>query len=77
MTLQISAFTASGFVTKVPMGSKSIDTWSRIESRPFTQEEDKFILSARKKNRKWRQIAASLNRKLGSVYGRYARLMWG
>ena len=77
MTLQISAYTASGYVTTVPMGSKSIDTWDRLESRPFTQEEDEFILSEREKGKKFRQIAKSLNRPFSSVYGRYARLMWG
>lgn len=77
MTLQISAFTASGYVTTVPLGSKSIETWNRIEPRPFTPEEDELIIALRRKNMKWRQIAASLGRTIGPVYRRYGRLMWG
>ena len=76
MTLQISAFTASGYVTKVPLGSKSIDTWKRMEAIPFTKKEDRRIISLRNSGKKWRQIAKSLNRPIGSVQGRYTRLMY-
>ena len=77
MTIQISAFTASGYVTKVPLGSKSIVTiWKRMEAIPFTKGEDRRIISLRDKGQKWRQIAKSLNRPIGSVQGRYTRLMY-
>ena len=76
MTLQISAFTASGYVTTVPLGSESIVKWKRMESIPFTKGEDRRIISLRGNGKKWRQIAKSLNRPIGSVQGRYTRLMY-